>query len=248
MSNDPPFRWPTDAEFEVARETTKRLGYLRRGTRTGRVAALDQLHETLVNNAQLFQTGEIQNQRDSVAHSLLAVMTFLDSQGFSTLVLSPLLRPVLALAERENGSVDMLFAERARKKGGRPKATLTQHERTGILAALAEAWLAMHKDSELPQAQKLEQCARKLKGRWFGKVTRAQLKTALDLVRQEGKDHPAVGSARITLAGYQEGTKQFGPTVAFEILIRTLNDLKLPFGAGEGGIAKTPSVSPSEGM
>jgi len=105
----------------------------------------------------------------------------------------------------------------------------------------------IHGQDERTQKLKLADCARRLKGRWFGTVTGANLKTALDLIRQEGKDHPAVRTAKIYFEGFLQGAEMFGHQVAFDILIRMLNDIKLSYGAGEGGIAKTPSVSPSEG-
>lgn len=246
MGDDNEFRRPSPGEFDNANRRLNQIRYSRRNPRGGRVAALDKLHSILVNDAQLYETDKLQNQRDAVAHALLSVVHYLGAQGFSEGTLVHLMRPVVALAERENGSLDMLFSEPVKKKGGRPKATLTQHERTGILSALAEAWLMIYKDDERTQPEKLAACARKLKGRWFGKLTKVQLKTALDLVRQEASDHPAVATSRITLDGYRGAAEKFGPTVAFDILVRWLNETKLSYGAGEGGISKTPPVSPSK--
>lgn len=246
MSSEPPWRRPYDSEFDFASRQIVAQRHARRKPIGGRVQALNWLHKTLVNDAQLYETGELQNQRDAVVHAMFAVVDYLRAQGFNELTLAPLMRPVVSLCERENGSIDMLFAEPAKRKGGRPKATLTELERWGILGAIAEAWLLIHKQDERTQRLKLADCARRLKGRWFGTVTAANLKTALDLIRQEGKDHSAVRTSKIYFDGFSKGAEMFGPQVAFDILIRMLNDVKLPFGAGEGGIAKTPPVSRSD--
>ena len=133
-----------------------------------------------------------------------------------------------------------------RARAGRPKATLTQHERTGILAAFAEFWLCAHRNDGRSQKDKLSEAARKLRGRWFGQVDRAQLETARDLVNQEAKDHPAVGHAHIFYAGMVRAAEMFGIENAFTITIRFLNDNRSSFGLGEGGISKTPGVSPGD--
>ncbi|MEO6093039.1 MAG: hypothetical protein ABIT04_08390, partial [Novosphingobium sp.] len=112
--------------------------------------------------------------------------------------------------------------------------------------ALAEAWLRSHGNDDRPQADKLADAARKMKGRWFGTVTRAQLETARDLVSQEAKDHPAASHARMVYSWFVRTAEMFGTDAAFPIMVRFFNDQKLPFGAGEGGISKTPRVSPTE--
>src|SRR5690606_26802290 len=99
--------------------------------------------------------------------------------------LAPILRPALALAERENNNLDQMFAERART--GRPKATIDDLERIGILAALSNFWLKVHQNDGRNQSTKLAEAARKMRGHGFGKVTRANLKTARDTVNQEAK-------------------------------------------------------------
>ncbi|KPF76995.1 hypothetical protein IP68_03900 [Blastomonas sp. AAP25] len=208
------------------------------------MAALSKLHDELADDSQLYASDSLQDQRDAVAHALLAVIGYLQAQGFSNMTLAPLMRPVSALNAREQNSRDMMFAERAR--AGRPSATSADHERMGILAALAEAWLRIHVDEDRTQAQLLAEAARQMKGRWFGDVTRANLKTARDLCMQESSDHPAVSSARLFYSEYLAGAEKFGPMAAFKIMIRMLNDVKLPFGAGEGGISKTPHVSPTD--
>lgn len=238
------FKQPSEADFLAANEARHQLSFQRRKAAGGRVAALSKLHDELVSDSKLYASDSLQDQRDAVAHAILSVVGYLQAQGFSNLTLAPLMRPVAALCAREQNSPDMMFAERQRP--GRPSATSTDHERMGILAALAEAWLRIHADDDRTQTQLLAEAARHMKGRWFGKVTRANLKTARDLCMQEGSDHPAVRSARIFYSGFVDGAEKFGPMPAFKILVRMLNDVKLPFGAGEGGISKTPHVFPTD--
>jgi len=244
MDKKPPFRRPTEAEFAEATRQTRQDRYVRERSFGGRVAALDKLHAQLVDDAQLYESDDLQDQRDAVAHALLAVADFLKAQGFANHTLVPLMRPVAALAERENNSLDLMFTQRARP--GRPKATLADHERTGILAALAEAWLRTNETDDRPQSDKLAEAARKMTGRWFGSVTRAQLETAREVVSQEASDHPAVGHAKMVCSWHADVVEKFGVENAFPLMVRMFNDIKLPFGGGEGGILKTPRVSPAE--
>lgn len=244
MGDKPRFRRPTEAEHVEASRQTRQDRYARQRSTGGRVAALDKLHSQLVDDAQLYESDELQDQRDAVAHALLAVADYLKAQGFANATLAPLMRPVAALAERENNSLDLMFAERAR--GGRPKATLADHERTGIIAALAEGWLRTHESEDRSQSEKLADAARKMKGRWFGTVTRAQLESARELVSQEAKDHPAASHARMVYSWFVSTAEMFGADNAFPIMVRFFNDQKLPFGTGEGGILKTPRVSPTK--
>lgn len=244
MDDKPPFRRPTEAELAEASRLTRQDRYVRQPPSGRRVAALDKLHSQLVDDAELYESDDLQDQRDAVAHALLAIADYLTVQGFSNATLAPLMRPVAALAERENNSLDLMFSQRAR--GGRPKATLAEHERTGILAALAEGWLRVHEGDDRPQADKLADVARQMKGRWFGTVTRAQLETAREMVSQEAKDHPAVSHARLAYGWFVSAAEKFGAGNAFPIMVRMFNDQKLPFGGGEGGISKTPGVSPTK--
>lgn len=240
----PLIRKPTDIEFAEAAMWVQRNRYTRQPSQGGRVAALDKLHTQLVNDARLYESENLQDQRDAVANTLLAVAGFLKAQGFATATLAPLIRPVAALTERENNSLDQMFAQRAR--AGRPKATLAEHERTGILVALTDLWLIAHAADDRPIADKLADAARKMNGRWFGRVTRAQLETARELVSQEAKDHPAVTQAGIFQTLCAKTENDVGAASAFAIMVRWLNDTKLPFGAGEGGISKTPRITPTK--
>lgn len=241
----PLLRLPTDEEMERAEQRTYQTRFDRRRPKGGRVRALDLLHINLVNHAKLYESDNLQDQRDAVALTIFAVHGYLSEQGFAPLTLAPLMRPAAALAERENNSLDMLFAQRAR--GGRPKTTLGEHERTGILAELANLWLRIHADQEHPQKVKLAQAARNMHGRWFdGPVTVARLESAREIVSQESRNHPAVFAARSYADSIEKVIELFGLHGSFAIMLRMLNSRKLPFGAGEGGISKTPHVSQDE--
>jgi hypothetical protein len=244
MKAKPALHNPSKAGFAEMMQDAKIKRYTRQQSAGGRVAALEQLHARLFENAQLYESDDLQDQRDSVADSLLAVVDFLKAQGFAAATLSNLMRPVAALAERENNSLDLMFAQRARP--GRPKATLADSERTGILAALAEGWLQTCKGDDRPQSDKLAEAARKMKGKWFGSVTRAQLETARELVSQEAGNHPAVEHFRLFSSFFDKTVADFGIESAFSIMVQWLNSTIAPFGFGQRGILKTPPVSPTE--
>ena len=98
----------------------------------------------------------------------------------------------------------------------------------------------------MTQSDKLTAAARKMRGRWFGTVTRAQLETAREVVSQEAKDHPAASHAAMVYGWFVRTAEMFGADNAFPIMAQFFNYQKMPFGAGERGILKTPRVSPTE--
>ncbi len=166
----PPFSIPTEKELVRASELALQDCFAR-GPATVEVGnAIVALDFRLVDNATLYLRGNLQEQRDSVADSLMAVEKFLTDLGLSKLSLEPLMRPVLALVERENNTIDPLFAERARS--GKPKRTLNQLNRMGILAALADTWLDAHANEGLSHVILLGKAQRTFKGRWFKNLTR----------------------------------------------------------------------------
>lgn len=244
QSDPPPLRLPTDEEFEVARQQSAAGNYERRKAQGGPEWALWSLHRRLVTFAQLYETCDLQDQRDAVASSVLAIHDYLIGRGFAPASLGPLLRVVAALGERENGSLDLLFCERA--KSGRPKSTLADQNRAGVLAALASLWLELHPDDDRKQMQKLSDAARSMKGRWFGKIEAANLKTARDLAMQEAKDHPTVMEATRFRSDVIEPARQkFGDASIWAVLVRFLNDMSSMYD-GALKIEKTRSISPSE--
>jgi len=203
-------------------------------------ADLEVLREKLGDYATLYGSDDPHHQRMAVMSSLCSVTDFLNAHGFGPEMLLPIMRPSLALAERENNSIDQMFAERVR--GGRPKATLDEHERTGILAAFADAWLRIHAHDHRPQKLKLADAARHMRGDWFGSLDRVKLKTARDIVNQEAKTHPAVMIARVFDDMFQEAIATVGLANAFQLMVQYVNQAQ----AGQAsGIWKTHSVSPS---
>lgn len=244
MKAKPAFQKPSEAEFaEIMRDAVAKR-YMRQRSTGGRVAALEDLHSRLVANAQLYVCDDIQDQRDAVADALIAVVDFLKAQGFTAATLSPLMRPVAALVERENNSIDLMFAQRPRS--GRPKNSLADHERNGILAALAEGWLRACEDDDRPQSDKLAEASRKMNGKWFGSVSRAQLETARELVSQEASDHPAVEQFQLFIGLFDMTAASFGIESAFTLMVQWLNGTNAPFGFGQRGISKSLPVSPTE--
>ena len=244
MSNDSPFRKPTPAEFEAAAALSMKERHKRVPSKGGRVAAFNELHRRVANNAALYEDGNLQDQRDAVADSLIAVQEFMRSTGFALATIAPIMRPVEAIVERENNALDPLFCERPRT--GRPKAAMKDHERTGILAAIAEAWLNIHENDDLKQSLKLAGLATTLTGSWFGKVTAGQLKSARDLVLQEANDHLAVQHARLYYKNIVMTAETFGKANAIPIMVRFLNDTPATFGFGKRATSNTPPVSPIE--
>lgn len=243
MNGSPPFPNPTEKLFSAAAELVSHDCFARGPAKTEIREAIHALNLRLTDNAALYLRGKLQDKRDAVADSLLAVEGFLADQGLSRLALLPLLRPVEALVERENNTIDPLFAERPR--GGKPKRTLDRLNRIGILAALADAWLDAHAGDDRPQKLLLDEARRTFRGRWFKNLTSAQLKTARDLVSQEAADHPSVEKAKLTRADIDRTAELFGLKNAIAIMVRYLNECPPSFAFGNGRILDTPHVSPS---
>jgi hypothetical protein len=239
----PPFPKPTEKQFAAAAELVSRDCFARGPANTEIREAIHTLNRRLVDNATLYLRGDLQDQRDAVADTLLAVEGFLADQGLSRLALFPILRPVEALVERENNTIDPLFAERVRD--GKPKRTLDKLNRIGILAGLADAWLDAHAGDGRSPKLLLDEATRTFKGRWFKNLTRAQLRTARDLVREESADHPSVEQARRTRADIERTAELYGPQNAIAIMVRYLNECPPSFAFGNLKILETPAVSPS---
>lgn len=238
-----PFRKPTEAEFKVATKAASDGIARRLPAQVGRVRALDTLHSQLVANERLYRGG-LQDQRDAVASSLIAVQKYLAEQGFNFRLLETIMRPVEALVEREKNALDQMFTERVRV--GRPGASLRDHQRAGILAAFAESWLAVHQKEDGTQKRKLAGALRILKGPWFGSLNIAELKAARDLVMQETKDHAAVQTFVLYYGFLVQTAERFGDDNAIPIMVRCLNDASPGFGFGTSVIWETPHVLGTE--
>ena len=204
----------------------------------GIVDDLERLRARLAISATLYEGDLLEHQRQAVTNALCAVADFLEAQSFPPEMLPPILRPALALAERQNNNLDQMFAERAR--GGRPKVTADHHDRFGILASFANAWLRIHEGDGRAQRIKLAEAARKMRGSWFGCVTPANLKAARETVSQEMKTHPAVMVAETFDNLFEQATAIVGRQNAFQFMIDYVNDSP---AARMKGIWKTPPVS-----
>jgi hypothetical protein len=207
--------------------------------------ALRSLKSRLSTCANLYESPEPETKRRAVGSALVAVSDFLEAHGFPPASILPIMHPAAALAERENGTLDPLFCEKpsaTRPRGGRPKSTMDDQMRTGILAAFANAWLEQTRTDSRPQRLKLAEAARKMRGGWFGEITRANLTTARDMVSQEAKNHPAVVVAKAFEGLFDEARTEFGAAGAFQAMIDYVN--WAPAGRMMGFL-KTPHVSPS---
>lgn len=202
---------------------------------------LAKLRSRLAISATLYQSTVLEHQRRSVVTALCAVADFLQAQDFPPESLPPILRPALALTERENNNLDQMFAQRAR--GGRPNVTMDHHDRTGILAAFANAWLRLHQGDDRTQGSKLSEAARRMRGGWFGDVTRSNLKTAREAVSQESKDHPARVIADTFDDLFEQAVALSGRSGAFQLMLDYVNESP---AARITGIWKTPTVSSAE--
>lgn len=190
----------------------------------GRVGALESLHEALVDDALLY-SGSLQNQRDAVVHSMQAVLAYLAEQGFAGPTLEPLNRPVLALVERESNRLDPLFE---RRRGGAPKRSMATEHRSGAMAALAEAWLNLRAGSDQKFTGKFRALARELTGAFFGAVTYSNIRSARELVSQEGQDHLAVRWAGFYREQLDQASAKLGVGNAFIVVLRNLNRTEGP--------------------
>lgn len=200
------------------------------------------LHNSLVEVSKRYSRGNLPEQRECVIDALLAVHYFLDKQGFRPLTRDALMRPIRALVEIDDNRIDPLFTERVRD--GTPSRTFTADYRSAVLACLANLWLVVEEGKEGTYKQKLGRAARKLKGSWFGTVTRAHLDSARKLVSQSAKSDRIGKLAREffeTLKVYED----FGAERAFNLAIRRQNDLA-PFDLTWGTNLKTPPVSSDE--
>lgn len=179
------------------------------------------LREKLMLCAALSESESLERQRQAIFSALFAVTDYLDSQNFPPSTLLPIMRPAIALAELQDNIVDPLFAQRSRD--GRPKTSIDDHERTGILAAFANAWLRLHRSDPLGQREKLSAAARAMRGDRFGKVDRAKLKSARDMVSQGSKGSEAAMVAMEFERLFDDAIELVGPGRAFQFMVDFVN-------------------------
>ncbi len=215
-------------QSKVAEETiqsgiaaVKERLYTRQAFRTLGEFDLDALHDEFVEAARLYEAGDLDDQRYAVASQISLIYDFFGELGFSAVTLTPLIRPLSALAELKSDIADPLFAKN--KRSGRPKRSFDQLNRIGVLAALTDFWLAAKGENEIADVL-LSQATRLFKGRWFGNVTKAQLKSARILISQEAGDHEAVQSYEHFSTEIRKLSEELGPDQALAITVRTLNE------------------------
>lgn len=183
---------------------------------------LQNLRVFLQNTSEVYVHGDLEQQRRAVLISLAGVVRYFQEKGFPPQTLSPILRPAIALIDRENSALDQMFSVRSRK--GRSKKTFEENIRTGILAGFADGWLQLHQNDDRAQPAKLAEAARHLQGPWFGDVSRAKLETARETVSGEAKDHLAVLAYGWFADAFQNALAEWGPSQAFSRLVGELNE------------------------
>lgn len=155
----------------------------------GIIDSLSLLDTCLAKNAEIYVNGTPQDRRDAIANCLLLVASYLSENGVELRHLQPILHPVESLTERENNRLDPIFCERARE--GKPARSLAQNQQDGIIAAIANHWLAHNADSAVPMRNRLAAAARLLGNAGLGVVSAARIKQARELVSREAASHPA---------------------------------------------------------
>jgi len=180
----------------------------------GIINNLDLLNNILIKNAEIYEAGKLQDQRDAVCNSLLSVVSYLSANGIANSQLKPLLRAVGALQERENNSPDKLFCERQRV--GAPKRSMIQDQQDGLIAAFADHWLENVADRTIPMGNRRAEIARILQGLNLGPVSPARVKQAKELVAQERPSHPSRQMYDIVKRWLSRATADFGAMTATE--------------------------------
>ncbi len=212
----------TEADFRAGGAAAKRSWYARRPPQQPTDVALDQLHSSMLEWADLYESGDLDGQRYAVAASLILIQDFLVGQGFSEVLLAPSYRPIEALHDQDNNRLDPMFSKRKGKLGGRPAKSIDRHHRVGILAALAQFWLDTHPDAG-KQKISLATAARRMRGRWFGTVTASDLMNARVELSQCAADHPSAMAAKQFRGFIDTVVADFGADSAMAIVIRHLN-------------------------
>ncbi len=186
----------------------------------GRMRSFELLHSRLVEHAQLYETGELQDQRDAIAASMIDIADYLSARGVPNASQRPLWRVVEALVERERGGHDPLFTERAnRSKGGRPEKPVRNHQQAGVVAAFAKFWIEHHSDKSRPIREQFAEIARLLDNSGLGELNAAKVKQARELVSRESANHPARGMYDVVLGWLERSARDYGAENAISILL-----------------------------
>ena len=90
---------------------------------------LDSLRDELSLYSDQHLAGDLDNQRLAVGNALVGVAKYLEAQGFAPAAILLVMRPAIALAEREQNSAhDQMFTQRPRE--GRLSRTFDERMRT----------------------------------------------------------------------------------------------------------------------
>lgn len=216
---------PTKEAKKEARKFAEERRYDRSEPKVGRVQAFEQLANSLSANAKLYESEDIQDKRDAVAASLLAVCSYLDNRGISLATQRPIMRVVSALVERENNNLDKLFCER--EKASRPKTPLAKHQQAGAIAAFANHWLEHHRDKTRPKKEQLGEVARRLENCGLGTLSSAKIKSARELVAQESTDHPARMMCDTVTQWLAKAGSDYGTNEALSIVLPMVAQLEM---------------------
>lgn len=183
----------------------------------GKIESLSLLDAILAKNTETYENGSWQDRRDAIANCLLSVATYLSENGIDLRHLRPILHPVESLTERENNRLDPIFCERVR--AGKPTRSLAQNQQDGIIAAIANHWLAHNADSTTPMQNRLNAAARQMQNANLGVVSAARVKQARELVSQEAADHPARLMADVVNSWLERASNDYGVANAIGIIL-----------------------------
>ena len=172
------------------------------------IESLPLLAAVLARNTETYETGSRQDRRDAIANCLQSVASYLASNGIDPRHLQPLLHPVEALYERENNRLDPIFCERIRQ--GTPSRSLIQDQQDGIIAAIANHWLAHNADKTAPMKNRLTAAARLMRNSGLGELQAARVKQARELVSREAPKHPARLMADVVDSWLQKASTEVG--------------------------------------
>lgn len=210
-------RQPTREAMDQAQKVIEQTRYDREPPKAGRVKSFDTMALKLADAAKLFDSDNLQNKRDAVAFTIMAINDYLNARGISGSSRKPLMRILSALIERERNLLDPIFCER--KAAHAPQSPLIKLHEDGVIAALANHWLEYHRDKTMKQKDQFPIIARLLQGKGLGDVTASRIKQARELVSQEAKNHPAKIVYYAVVGHLKTASDEWGPKSAISIIL-----------------------------
>ncbi|ROT96501.1 hypothetical protein EB810_00600 [Altererythrobacter sp. FM1] len=183
----------------------------------GIIDSLNLLDSILAKNTEIYENGPSQDQRDAIANCLLSTASYLSENGVDLRHLQPILHAVETLTERENNRLDPIFCERIRQ--GAPSRSLKRNQQDGIIAAIANHWLAHNADKSTPMKSRLAAVARLMQNSGLGDLDAARVRQARELVSQDASDHPASVMAGVIDSWLERASTDFGENEAVSIIL-----------------------------